>query len=237
MTLLQQLKSTLSCDWRAQKRRDTLSSSQSSSDCDTSSYIDVWWLIDDGGLTVLLPYLMKLHAFWSDCKLRLNIIAGSGNEIEVLNVYHLMNEFRLPFDKPNVIEVDAQNEEPAPATMRRFHEFAAAGDGVEIDFERDLIRPKVIRKWLKVSELVHEHSSQARAIILTLPLPTRFYRYHADAAAPKEQEEDAKQEQLRDKQYMNARVYFSVLEMLTEKLPPTILVRGNGQSALTFYSE
>merc|ERR1719334_659914 len=211
--------------------------SKSDVNVDGSSFIDVWWLIDDGGLTVLLPYLMKLHAFWSECHLRLNIIAGAGNEMEVLNVYHLMNEFRLPFDKPNVIEVDAKHEEPEPATMRRFQELAS--DGAEIDFERDLIRPKVIRKWLKVSELVHEHSSQARAIVLTLPLPTRFYRYQGDADK-EDQDKDAekeKEKQNDDKQYMNARVYFSVLEMLTEKLPPTILVRGNGQSALTFYSE
>merc|ERR1719334_1094090 len=208
--------------------------SKSDVNVDGSSFIDVWWLIDDGGLTVLLPYLMKLHAFWSECHLRLNIIAGAGNEIEVLNVYHLMNEFRLPFDKPNVIEVDAKHEDPEPATMRRFQELAS--DGEEIDFERDLIRPKVIRKWLKVSELVHEHSSRARAVVMTLPLPTRFYQYHDDAK--KEDQKEAKEKgKQRDKQYMNARVYFSVLEMLTEKLPPTILVRGNGQSALTFYSE
>ena len=60
-------------------------------------------------LTVLLPYIMKLHSFWSVCKLRLNIILNS-NVVseEYLNVYHLMNQFRLPFEKPHLVEVDSE---------------------------------------------------------------------------------------------------------------------------------
>merc|ERR1712039_249475 len=37
--------------------------------------IDVWWMIDDGGLCMLIPYIMKLHMFWSRCKLRLLMVA------------------------------------------------------------------------------------------------------------------------------------------------------------------
>jgi len=187
------------------------------------SYIDVWWLIDDGGLTVLLPYIMKLHSFWSGCKLRLNIIANS-NVVseEYLNVYHLMAQFRLPFEKPHLIEVDSKNEQPSKYTINRFHELTDN----QIDFEQDLMRPKVIKKWLKVSELVHQHSNTSQVIILTLPLPTRFYKIDSN-----------EKEDIKGKQYMNGKVYFAILEMLTENLPPIILIRGNGQSALTFYSE
>ena len=37
--------------------------------------IDVWWLIHDGGILVLLPYLMKRHRVWRECRLRLFAIA------------------------------------------------------------------------------------------------------------------------------------------------------------------
>ncbi len=49
---------------------------------------------------------MKLHQFWSKCKLRLNIVANK-NVVseEYLNVYHLMNQFRLPYESPNLISV------------------------------------------------------------------------------------------------------------------------------------
>lgn len=33
--------------------------------------IDVWWLFDDGGLTLLVPYLLQLHPFWKDSTLRI----------------------------------------------------------------------------------------------------------------------------------------------------------------------
>lgn len=32
--------------------------------------IDVWWLYDDGGLTMLVPYLLSTRSNWSTCKLR-----------------------------------------------------------------------------------------------------------------------------------------------------------------------
>ena len=32
--------------------------------------IDVWWLTEDGGLTVLLPQIIASRQQWSGCKLR-----------------------------------------------------------------------------------------------------------------------------------------------------------------------
>ena len=33
-------------------------------------YIDVYWLYDDGGLTLLLPHILTTRALYSNCKLR-----------------------------------------------------------------------------------------------------------------------------------------------------------------------
>lgn len=32
--------------------------------------IDVYWLYDDGGLTLLLPYIISTRRIWESCKLR-----------------------------------------------------------------------------------------------------------------------------------------------------------------------
>lgn len=34
------------------------------------SVIDVYWLYDDGGLTLLLPHLISTRRNWGNCKLR-----------------------------------------------------------------------------------------------------------------------------------------------------------------------
>merc|ERR1719242_2819420 len=53
-----------------------------------SGYIDIWWLYDDGGLTVLIPYLLKSHDLWKDCKLRIMALENLGyseqNELAAL---------------------------------------------------------------------------------------------------------------------------------------------------------
>jgi len=53
-----------------------------------NGFIDIWWLYDDGGLTVLIPYLLKSHNLWKDCKLRIMALENLGyseqNELAAL---------------------------------------------------------------------------------------------------------------------------------------------------------
>ena len=44
--------------------------------------IDVWWLYDDGGLTLLLPYIISTRRNWSNCKLRVFALANRNSELE-----------------------------------------------------------------------------------------------------------------------------------------------------------
>lgn len=37
--------------------------------------IDVWWIIHDGGLLILLPFLLKQHKVWRNCTLRVFAVA------------------------------------------------------------------------------------------------------------------------------------------------------------------
>ena len=38
-------------------------------------YIDIWWILHDGGLLILLAFLLKQHKVWRGCKLRLFAVA------------------------------------------------------------------------------------------------------------------------------------------------------------------
>ncbi|MEQ2214223.1 hypothetical protein XENOCAPTIV_023751 [Xenoophorus captivus] len=44
--------------------------------------IDVWWLFDDGGLTLLIPYILTTRKKWKDSKLRI-FIAGQLGRSEI----------------------------------------------------------------------------------------------------------------------------------------------------------
>lgn len=45
--------------------------------------IDVWWLFDDGGLTILIPYILSLRSQWSSCKIRIFALTNHQMELEI----------------------------------------------------------------------------------------------------------------------------------------------------------
>ncbi|RMC01270.1 hypothetical protein DUI87_22219 [Hirundo rustica rustica] len=62
------------------------------------SNIDVWWLFDDGGLTLLIPYLITTKKKWKDCKIRV-FIGGKINRIDHDRraMATLLSKFRIDF--------------------------------------------------------------------------------------------------------------------------------------------
>lgn len=57
--------------------------------------IDIWWIVHDGGLLMLLPFLLKQHRTWKNCKLRIFTVAQmEDNSIQMKKdlktfLYHL----------------------------------------------------------------------------------------------------------------------------------------------------
>lgn len=45
--------------------------------------IDVWWLYDDGGLTILLPYILSTRSQWAQCKIRVFALTNRKLELEL----------------------------------------------------------------------------------------------------------------------------------------------------------
>lgn len=44
--------------------------------------IDIWWLTEDGGLTILIPYLLNTVYNWSECYIRVFCLTKTTEEIE-----------------------------------------------------------------------------------------------------------------------------------------------------------
>uniref|UniRef100_A0ABM5EIS4 Solute carrier family 12 member 6 isoform X2 n=1 Tax=Pogona vitticeps TaxID=103695 RepID=A0ABM5EIS4_9SAUR len=64
----------------------------------TEGNIDVWWIVHDGGMLMLLPFLLKQHKVWRKCKIRIFTVAQlEDNSIQMKKdlatfLYHLRIE-------------------------------------------------------------------------------------------------------------------------------------------------
>uniref|UniRef100_A0A7M4EZI9 Solute carrier family 12 member 2 n=2 Tax=Crocodylus porosus TaxID=8502 RepID=A0A7M4EZI9_CROPO len=189
--------------------------------------IDVWWLFDDGGLTLLIPYLLTTKKKWKDCKIRV-FIGGKINRIDHDRraMATLLSKFRIDFSdimvlgdintKPKKENVAAFEEMIEPFRLHEDDKEQDVADKMKedepwriTDNELELYKTKTHRQ-LRLNELLKEHSSTANIIVMSLPLAR--------------------------KSAVSSALYMAWLEALSKDLPPVLLVRGNHQSVLTFYS-
>ncbi|KAK6631514.1 hypothetical protein RUM44_006041 [Polyplax serrata] len=184
--------------------------------------IDVWWLYDDGGLTILLPYIISTRHDWSACKLRVFALVNRKQELELetRNMASLLSKFRI--DYASLTMVEDITAKPKPETEQLFSqvlkEYSGKKDGdseepekdsLMMDLELEALRDKTNRH-LRLREFLLQHSSNANLIVMSLPMPR--------------------------KSLVSAPLYMAWLEIISRDMPPMMLVRGNQTSVLTFYS-
>uniref|UniRef100_A0A8C6YRU5 Solute carrier family 12 member 2 n=1 Tax=Nothoprocta perdicaria TaxID=30464 RepID=A0A8C6YRU5_NOTPE len=191
------------------------------------SNIDVWWLFDDGGLTLLIPYLITTKKKWKDCKIRV-FIGGKINRIDHDRraMATLLSKFRIDFSdimvlgdintKPKKENIAAFEEMIEPFRLHEEDKEQEIADKMKedepwriTDNELELYKTKTYRQ-IRLNELLQEHSSTANIIVMSLPVAR--------------------------KSAVSSALYMAWLEALSKDLPPILLVRGNHQSVLTFYS-
>lgn len=70
--------------------------------CDKlGGFIDIWWIVNDGGLLMLLAHLLKQHRTWKSCQLRIFTVAQpSDNSVQMRQdlqkfLYHLRIEAQV----------------------------------------------------------------------------------------------------------------------------------------------
>uniref|UniRef100_A0A7N6A3A6 Solute carrier family 12 member 2 n=1 Tax=Anabas testudineus TaxID=64144 RepID=A0A7N6A3A6_ANATE len=189
--------------------------------------VDVWWLFDDGGLTLLIPYLLTNKKRWKDCKIRV-FIGGKINRIDHDRraMATLLSKFRIDFSDITVLgDINTKPKKEHTAAFEELIEpYRLKEDDMEqeaaerlknsepwriTDNELELYRAKTNRQ-IRLNELLKEHSSTANLIVMSLPLAR--------------------------KGAVSSALYMAWLEVLSKDLPPILLVRGNHQSVLTFYS-
>ncbi|KAM6937863.1 solute carrier family 12 member 3 [Xenentodon cancila] len=192
--------------------------------------IDVYWLSDDGGLTLLLPYLLTRRKRWARCKVRVFVGGTMDKKEEQKNeVLTLIKKFRLGFHDVEVLPDIYTN--PQPVNVHQFQLMVSrfrldsnpkqdsdAGSPrqqeapwmiTDQDIERNMA--KSLRQ-IRLNEVLLDYSREAALIIMTMPVGRR-------GVCP-------------------STLYLAWLDVLSKDLrPPVLLVRGNQENVLTFYCQ
>lgn len=180
------------------------------------STIDVFWLYDDGGLTMLLPYIISMRSNWQNCKLRVFALShGKDEEMEEKNMASLLTKFRIKYSQ--LIMLKGVTDRPKQTTLEQHKQlidsycYNARSEYPGITNEELQEMEEKTHRQLRIHELVVEHSSKAAMIVMSLPMPR--------------------------KEAISAPLYMSWLEMLSNDVKcPMVFARGNQTPVLTLYS-
>ncbi|XP_073693536.1 solute carrier family 12 member 3-like [Garra rufa] len=190
--------------------------------------IDVYWISDDGGLTLLVPYLLTRRKRWSRSKVRVFIVGEQHTmENDRKEMMTLLQRFRL--DVHDVIVMTDSERPPLAKTMKRFEETLAPFrlnegqlDERTVQQQRtefpwkvtdkvmDALRLKSERK-VRLNEIIRRNSKHAALVLVSLPVP------QVDCPSS---------------------LYMAWLNTLSCGIHcPVLLIRGNQQNVMTFYCQ
>ncbi len=203
--------------------------------------LDLYWLYDDGGLSLLLPHLLRSKPRFHQCGLRVFFMTDEKDTekerrkmSEVIHKFRylirhtllflvqynnfIINNFDLfRIDAESVSVLEGINEAPSVATEKDWRKLVASKKAASSssscfsDSSLSLHRDRT-NFHLRLSELVRRKSSEsASMVIMTLPMPSR-----ASSLPPQ--------------------LYMAWLEFLSKDMDTFLFVRGNQESVLTFYS-
>ncbi|XP_070785891.1 solute carrier family 12 member 10, tandem duplicate 1 [Enoplosus armatus] len=188
--------------------------------------IDVYWIADDGGLTLLVPYLLTRGKRWHRSKVRVFIVGDEQNMEEGRNeMIALLKRFRLDFNDVTVM-TDSERRPHAKNLSRFLDSVAPFGlydeqqESVQdlrqstpwkiSEKEFEAFKLKSERK-VRLNEIIRRNSQHAALVLVSLPVP------HSDCPSA---------------------LYMAWLDTLTCGLHcPAVLIRGNQQNVLTFYCQ
>uniref|UniRef100_A0A0K0DW58 Solute carrier family 12 member 9 n=1 Tax=Strongyloides stercoralis TaxID=6248 RepID=A0A0K0DW58_STRER len=173
--------------------------------------IDVWWLFDDGGLTLLIPHLLRLpKSYLEGATLRVFTLASSQacTHADEQQMAALLSQFRIECKDVKVIE--DISKKPHNSTIKEFETIISkwkVNSNTTEDVEKGFITPtaahhqkKRTYRELRMRELLLQHSKNSNLIAITLPVP---------------------------REGIPSSLYMAWLDMLTKDLPPTLMIRDS----------
>eukprot|EP01084_Bolivina_argentea_P066428 121081_1 len=191
--------------------------------------IDIWWLYDDGGLTVLIGYLLKKNIIWKDCNLRIMAFDAMGIQDQT-ELARLMQRFRIDAEIVSVVDDEKyatvindndywdtkRKETVADLNSLIFNEQDIDDTVYDdeiiniqgINYSISEFGLKKIRKYAKIGKLIKKYSTKSKLCIITMPFPRKEYLWCE---------------------------YYKIIQLLSPNNDvPAMFVRGNQTQVLTF---
>uniref|UniRef100_A0A914Z7T2 Uncharacterized protein n=1 Tax=Panagrolaimus superbus TaxID=310955 RepID=A0A914Z7T2_9BILA len=140
--------------------------------------IDVWWLYDDGGLSLLIPYLLtQKKSYLEGAKLRIFTLSSQSKiiEEEQKKLAALLSKFRINFAEVKVIKDDGRkpNIESILEFEKLIEPFCVDSSDLSESKKEGLIQESELslnqeKTWrtLRMAENLQKHSSESDLIVV-----------------------------------------------------------------------
>uniref|UniRef100_A0A7E4W111 Solute carrier family 12 member 6 n=1 Tax=Panagrellus redivivus TaxID=6233 RepID=A0A7E4W111_PANRE len=185
--------------------------------------VDVWWVVHDGGLLMLLPFLLRKHKTWRNTTLRLFTIAQiDDNSMDMKKdlerfLYHLRIEaqvFVIEMPEGDISEYTYERTLKMEERHKLLREMQLKREAVDIQSQMDeAVRE---RKFSRINEDEVKQVQQKNQ-------PTSKVRFsensveisHPPVPEEQEEEEEAREQQVSPKHYINPSRNYNVRKMHT----------------------
>jgi len=186
--------------------------------------IDIWWLFDDGGLTILCGYLLTKYRDFKDYKLRIMALDEIGFE-DTQEMVYLMNKLRIKAHIEHV-HMDKESETELGSLQNiniKMDEIYNSGvNGVNVEEEAkeqevddaeghkrkvSEFAHKKMRMYRRVGRTIEKYSKDAALCLITMPYPRKKFNWWE---------------------------YSHIIHDLTPKNVTTMFIRGTQEQVLTF---
>uniref|UniRef100_A0A4W5JZ89 Solute carrier family 12 member 5b n=1 Tax=Hucho hucho TaxID=62062 RepID=A0A4W5JZ89_9TELE len=189
----------------------------------TEGHIDVWWIVHDGGMLMLLPFLLRQHKVWRKCKMRIFTVAQmDDNSIQMKKdlitfLYHLRIDAEVEVVEMHDSDISAYTYEKTLVMEQRSQILKQISNDATCVLYCTPVCPvrnqsnvRRMHTALRLNEVIMKKSKEAKLVLLNMPGPP--------------------------KNRMGEENYMEFLEVLTEGLNRVLLVRGGGREVITIYS-
>uniref|UniRef100_A0A8C6Q5P7 Solute carrier family 12 member 5b n=1 Tax=Nothobranchius furzeri TaxID=105023 RepID=A0A8C6Q5P7_NOTFU len=160
----------------------------------TEGYIDVWWIVHDGGMLMLLPFLLRQHKVWRKCKMRIFTVAQmDDNSIQMkkdllIFLYHLridaaveVVEMKLEIDSCFLFLQIQSITDSSRGSIRRKnkptlqpqHSKEEGGKSILSSPALNQIDVRRMHTAMRLNEVITKKSKEAKLVLLNMPGPPK----------------------------------------------------------------